>query len=310
MTRVRFVLGELGQGLRRNLPMAISVVLVTFVSLTFVGAAALLQMQIGKLKGEWYDRVELTVWMCPDPGSRGPSVPTCAGGEANQAQIDEVRTILEAPALAAYVQEVYFETKEEAYASLESQVGDLDWFDRVTPEMLPASFRVKLADPTQIDVVADEVSGRAGVESVQDLRAIWEPVFLVMNRATAFSIGLAAVMTVTAVLLITTTIRLSAMSRRRETEIMRFVGASNFFLQLPFMLEGALAALFGAALATGTLWLGVRYGVEEWLSSSVNIVNDYISTAEVWLIAPFLAVIGIAIAAVSSIVSLSRYTKV
>jgi len=308
VTRLRFVLGELGQGLRRNLPMAISVVLVTFVSLTFVGAAALLQMQIGKLKGEWYDRVELTVWMCPDRDK--PIVATCAGGEASQNQIDEVRGILESDGLAPYVQEIYFETKEEAYTALQKQVGDLDWFDRVTVEMMPSSFRVKLADPTQIDVVADEVSGRAGVESVQDLRAIWEPVFLVMNRATALSIGLAAVMTVTAVLLITTTIRLSAMSRRRETEIMRFVGASNFFIQLPFMLEGALAALVGAALATTTLWLGVRYGVEEWLSSSVNIVNDYISTADVWLIAPGLAVIGIAIAAVSSIVSLSRYTRV
>lgn len=307
MTRVRFVLGELGQGLRRNLPMAISVVLVTFVSLTFVGAAALLQMQIGKLKGEWYDRVELTVWMCTDGPVR---VDTCAGGAASEAQIEEVRTILEAPSLSPYVQEVFFETKEEAYAALEQQVGDLVWFDRVNVDMLPASFRVKLADPTQIDVVADEVSGRAGVEGVQDLRAIWEPVFLVMNRATALSIGLAGVMTVTAVLLITTTIRLSAMSRRRETEIMRFVGASNFFIQLPFMLEGALAALLGAALATTTLWLGVRYGVEEWLSNSVNIVTDYVSTAEVWLIAPFLAVIGIAIAAISSIVSLSRYTKV
>lgn len=307
MTRLRFVLGELGQGLRRNLPMAISVVLVTFVSLTFVGAAALLQMQIGKLKGEWYDRVELTVWMCPEGQAR---VDTCAGGEATEAQIETVREILEGPALAPYVQEVYFETKEEAYTALEKQVGDTDWFDRVTADMLPVSFRVKLADPTQIDVVADEVSGRAGVERVQDLRAIWEPVFLVMNRATALSIGLAGVMTVTAVLLITTTIRLSAMSRRRETEIMRFVGASNFFIQLPFMLEGALAALLGAALATATLWLGVRYGVEEWLSSSVNIVNDYVGTSDVWLIAPFLAVIGIGIAAVSSIVSLSRYTKV
>lgn len=287
--------------------MAISVVLVTFVSLTFVGAAALLQMQIGKLKGEWYDRVELTVWMCPDAP---PTVDTCAGGEATEAQVEEIRSVLEAPGLAAYVQEVYFETKEEAYATLEGQVGDQDWFSRVTEDMLQVSFRVKLADPTQIEVVADEVSGRAGVERVQDLRAIWEPVFLVMNRATALSIGLAGVMTVTAVLLITTTIRLSAMSRRRETEIMRFVGASNFFIQLPFMLEGALAALLGAALATGTLWLGVRYGVEDWLSSSVNIVNDYISTADVWLVAPALGVIGIAIAAVSSVVSLSRYTKV
>ncbi|GMA32007.1 permease-like cell division protein FtsX [Litorihabitans aurantiacus] len=307
MSRFRFVLGEIGQGLRRNLSMAVSVVLVTFVSLTFVGAAALLQMQIGKMQGEWYDRVEVSVFLCP---SGTPRVETCAGGEATPEQIDEIRGVLEAPAMSAYIDEVFFETKEQAYEAVRDQAGDEDWFQLLSVDQMQASFRVALVDPTQIDIVMDEVAGRTGVEEVLDQREIFEPIFLVMNRATILSVGLAVVMTVTAVLLITTTIRLSAMSRRRETEIMRFVGASNFFIQLPFMLEGALAALLGAVLATGTLWFGVRYGVEDWLSSSVGFVTDYVSTAEVWLIAPVLAAIGIAIAAVSSLVSLSRYTKV
>lgn len=307
MSRFRFVLGEIGQGLRRNMSMAISVVLVTFVSLTFVGSAALLQMQIGKMKGEWYDRVEVSVFLCPN-GT--PRVETCAGGEATEDQIAEIRGILEAPAMDSYVDEIFFETKEQAYEAVRAQAGDEDWFQLLSVDQMQASFRVKLTDPTQIDIVMDEVAGRTGVEEVLDQREIFEPIFMVMNRATVLSVGLAVVMTVTAVLLITTTIRLSAMSRRRETEIMRFVGASNFFIQLPFMLEGALAALLGAVLATGTLWFGVRYGVEDWLSSSVGFVTDYVTTAEVWLIAPILAAIGIAIAAISSLVSLSRYTKV
>lgn len=307
MSRFRFVLGEIGQGLRRNMSMAVSVVLVTFVSLTFVGAASLLQMQIGKMKGEWYDRVEVSVFLCP---SGTPRVETCAGGEATQDQIAEIQGILEAPAMASYVDEIFFETKEQAYEAVRAQAGEEDWFQLLSVDQMQASFRVKLTDPTQIDIVMDEVAGRTGVEEVLDQREIFEPIFLVMNRATVLSVGLAVVMTVTAVLLITTTIRLSAMSRRRETEIMRFVGASTFFIQLPFMLEGALAALLGAVLATGTLWFGVRYGVEDWLSSSVGFVTDYVTTAEVWLIAPVLAAIGIAIAAISSLVSLSRYTKV
>lgn len=307
MSRLRFVLGEIGQGLRRNLSMAVSVVLVTFVSLTFVGSAALLQMQIGKMKGEWYDRVELSIFMCPDGR---PTVDTCAGGEATQEQIDAIRALLESPSMEPYVQEVFFETKQEAYDAMKEQFADQDWFQRLDVDQLQVSFRVKLTDPTQIDIVSDEVSGRTGVEYVQDQRKILEPIFMVMNRATVLSAGLAVVMTVTAVLLITTTIRLSAMSRRRETEIMRLVGASNFFIQLPFMLEGALAALLGAGLATGALWAAVRYGVEDWLASEVGFINDYITTADVWLIAPVLAAIGIGIAAVSSLVSLSRYTKV
>lgn len=309
MTRLRFVLGELGQGLRRNLSMAVSVVLVTFVSLTFVGAAALLQMQIDKMKDEWYDKVELSVFMCPDRDGR-ETVETCAGGEATQAQIDEIEAILTSPSMDPYVDEVYFETKQDAYDALAERFDDADWFQRLEVEQMQVSFRVKLADPTQIDIVTDEVSGRMGVETVLDQREILEPIFLVMNRATMASVGLAGVMIITAILLITTTIRLSAMSRRRETEIMRLVGASNFFIQLPFMLEGAIAALVGAGMATATLWAVVRYGVEDWLASSVSFVRDYVTTSDVWTIAPALALIGIGIAAISSLVSLSRYTKV
>ena len=158
-------------------------------------------------------------------------------------------------------------------------------------------------------VVADEVTGRAGVEYVIDQRSILEPLFLILNRATLLTAGLAGVMVITAVMLITTTIRLSAMSRRRETSIMRLVGASNFFIQLPFMLEGALAALLGAVLASGGLWLGVRYIVQDWLAGSVRWVN-FVDTSNVLLLAPLLIGIGLVLSVVSSLVSLSRYTKV
>lgn len=307
MTRMRFVLGELGRGLRRNLSMTISVVLVTFVSLTFVGSAILLQMQIGKMKDEWYDKVELSVFMCPQ--TERPTQ-ACPGKEATQEQIDAIENILTSDGLAPYVDTVYFETKQDAYDALAERFSDTDWFERLDVDQLQVSFRVKLADPSQIDIVTDEVAGRAGVETVLDQREILQPIFTVMNRATALAIGLAVVMTVTAVLLITTTIRLSAMSRRRETEIMRLVGASQFFIQLPFMLEGAIAALLGAGLASVTLWAGVRYLVQDWLASSVSFVRDYVTTTDVWLLSPILCGAGILIAAVSSLVSLSRYTKV
>ena len=72
--RLQFILSEIGQGLRRNLSMTISVILVTFVSLTFVGAAALLQTQIDKMKDDWYDKVEVSVFLCP----QNSTAPTCA----------------------------------------------------------------------------------------------------------------------------------------------------------------------------------------------------------------------------------------
>lgn len=303
--RLRFVLSQLASGLRRNVSMTIAVILVTFVSLTFVGAALLLQMQIGNMKDDWYDRVEVSAFMCPADSA----VPTCAQGEVTEEQLTHVRELLESSALSRYVDTVYFETKEEAYEAFREQMPDSVWTQSLTPDQMQVSFRIKLVDPEQYQVVADELSGRPGVEEVVDQRALLEPLFLIMDRATLLAVGLAAVMTVTAVLLITTTIRLSAMSRRRETSIMRLVGASNFFIQLPFMLEGALAALTGAALALGGLWLGLHHLIEGWLAAEFQWVQ-LVGTADLLVIAPILIAAAIVLAGISSLVSLSRYTRV
>lgn len=305
MSRVRFVLGELGTGLRRNVSMTVAVVIVTFVSLTFVAASALIQMQIGNLKDDWYDKVEVSIFLCPVDSLE----PTCAEGEATQEQKAEIMGVLKSDALAPYIQTIYTESKEEAYAALQEQMEGTVWAESVTVDLMQVSYRVKLTDPEQYQVVADAVAGRPGVDSVRDQRQILEPLFVILNRATLLSAGLAAVMIVAAVLLITTTIRLSALSRRRETGIMRLVGASNLFIQLPFMIEGAIAATVGALLALGALFFGVRYLVEDWLANSLQWAN-LVTTDDVLVIAPWLVLIAMALAAVSSMVALSRYTRV
>jgi cell division transport system permease protein len=303
--RLQFILSEIGIGLRRNLSMTISVILVTFVSLTFVGAAGLLQIQVDQMKDDWYDRVEVSIFLCPQDSDQ----PTCAGGEATEEQITALREELEGETLAPYVQRVYFESKDDAYRAFQERFADEWWAQGVTADQLQASFRVALVDPEQYQVVSDVFTGRQGVEDVRDQRQVIEPLILVLNRASLLSAGLAAIMLLAAVLLITTTIRLSALSRRRETGIMRLVGASNLFIQLPFMLEGAIAATIGAGLSIAGLWFGVRYLVEDWLAQSVRFV-PYIGTDAVWTIAPALLAVAIALAAISSVVTLSRYTKV
>lgn len=302
--RWQFVLSQVGSGLRRNLAMAVAVVIVTFVSLSFVGAAALLQMQVTKMKGEWYDKVEVAVFMCPD----GSATASCAAGAVTEEQLAEVRDTLESSALGAYVEEVFLETPEEAYENLR-EIADSPWLESVTADQMQYSYRVKLVDPEQYQVIADELSGVAGVERVVDQRETLEPLFNILNRATMLSVGLGLVMVVAAVLLITTTIRLSAMSRQRETSIMRLVGASNMFIQLPFMLEGALAALTGAALAVAGLWAAVRYLIQGWLAEGTPMVN-FVTTTDVWIVAPFLVLAAILLAGISSLVTLGRYTKV
>jgi cell division transport system permease protein len=303
--RLRFVLSQTFQGLSRNLAMTVSVILVTFVSLTFVGAAALLQIQVGNLKNDWYDKVEVSAFMCP----AGSATPACAGGEATQDQIDAIGDLLASDSMAPYVDEIYLETKEDAFEAFQEQMADTVWAQSLTVEQMQVSYRVKLVDPEQYQIVADELEGRPGVEVVVDQREQLEPLFLILNRTTLLSVGLGGVMIVTAVLLITTTIRLSAMSRRRETGIMRLVGASNLFIQLPFMLEGAIAALVGAALSVGGLLLGVEYLVEDWLASSTPWVQ-FVDTADVLTVAPFLVLAALLLAGISSVVTLGRYTKV
>ena len=303
--RLQFILSEIGIGLRRNLSMAVSVILVTFVSLTFVGAAGLLQLQIGEMKDDWYDQVEVTIYLCPQDSD----VPTCAGGQISDEQTQALREELDSPAMADYVEQAFFESQEEAYEAFQERFADEWWAQGLTADQMQASFRVALVDPSQYQVVADQVTGRHGVEDVRDPRAVVEPLILVMNRLSLVAAGIAGIMLLAAVLLITTTIRLSAMSRRRETGIMRLVGASNLFIQLPFMLEGAIAATIGAGMAVAGLWFGMRYLVEDWLAQSVQFI-PYVGTDEVWLIAPLLVAVAIALAAISSVVTLSRYTKV
>ncbi|WP_136520625.1 MULTISPECIES: permease-like cell division protein FtsX [Cellulomonas] len=303
--RLQFILSEIGIGLRRNLSMTVSVVLVTFVCLTFLGAAALLQTQIGKMKDDWYDKVEVSVFLCPANSAER----TCAAGEVTEEQRQDILGALEAPEVAPYIEQVYTETKEEAYESFQRQFGDQFWASAATVDDMNASYRIKLTDPEQYQVVADVVSGRPGVEDVEDQRRLFDNLFLVLDRATWAAGGIAAIMLLAAVLLITTTIRLSALSRRRETGIMRLVGASTLFIQLPFMLEGAIAATIGAALAVTGLWFGVEYLVTDWLGQSVTWV-PYVSTADVLAIAPLLLVVAIVLATISSLVTLSRYTKV
>ena len=300
--RFQFVLSEIGIGLRRNLAMTISVVLVTFVSLTFVGAGALMQQQVSTMKGDWYDRVQVAIFLCtPD------SLSASCSGAASDADKEAIETALTSAPLSEYVSEVQFETSDEAYAQFEEQDAQLS--ASVTPDQLPESFRVGLVDPERFGVISESFQGSPGVEEVVDQREVLEPFFAVLNAATAGSLALAGVMLVAAVLLIGTTIRLAAFNRRRETGIMRLVGASSTFLQLPFLLEGVIAVCLGAALAGGALLLAVDRGVTGWLAQQVP-AFDYITATDVWATIPWLFVGGIVLASVASLVSLSRYLKV
>ncbi len=302
--RVGLVLSEALSGLRRNASMVISVVLVTFVSLTFVGAAILMQMQIGQMKDYWADRAQVAIYMCTAISQS----PTCVDGVATEEQLAEVQAKLDGPALAPLIRDLRFEDREQAYANVLELLGE-DYAGVITPEQLNETYWINLVDQSQSDVIVEAFRGMNGVEEVKDQLQYLEPLFSALTVATYIAVGIAALMLVAAVLLIATTIRLSAYARRRELGIMRLVGASNRFIQTPFILEGVFAALLGSILAGAAVLAGVHFGVDQYLRQRVDFVTTWVSVADAWIVVPVLIVIGIVLAALSASFAIRRWLR-
>ncbi len=303
--RLAFIMSELGSGLRRNLTMVISVILVTFVSLTFVGAAGVLQMQIGQLKGFWYDKVQVTVYLCNDV----PANTNCITGPVTDEQKQSIEGMLESAAVKPYIEKWTFESQDEALGHFQEQFANSPLVDSVEAANLPSSFRIKLTDPEKYPIINETFSATPGVDSVVDQRKVLEKLFSWMNIATYVAIAVAGLMIVCAALLIATTIRLSAQSRTREIEIMRLVGASRTVIQLPFVLEGVIAATIGALLASGAVWAIVHFFMGGYLAES-NSGTPFISAADAFTIYPVLILLGIVLAGLSSAFSLRKNLKV
>ncbi|CAN5233610.1 permease-like cell division protein FtsX [soil metagenome] len=304
--RLGLILGEAGNGLRRNVSMVVSVILVTFISLTFVGAAILLQMQIGQMKGYWYDKAQVAVFMCTDVDTTG----NCTQTEATKSQIAAVEAQLKSPQLAPYIKKFEYETHDQAYKNFQAQFADNPIAGFVTPDVLNESFRVNLTNPGDADILIESLSGLPGVQDVSDQRGLLDQIFAVLNAASYTAIGVAVLMLVAAVLLIATTIRLSAFSRRRELGIMRLVGASNRFIQTPFVLEGVFAALIGSVLAGIAIVAIVQFFVQGYLSSTLQTTTTLVGMHDALIVVPILIVVGAALAAMASSVAISRYLKV
>ncbi|MTE24422.1 permease-like cell division protein FtsX [Microbacterium sp. ZXX196] len=297
------ILSEAFQGLRRNASMVVSVVLVTFVSLTFVGAAVLMQAQIAKTNDYFTDRAQVDVYMC----SSISTVDTCVDGVATDEQIDEVRDRLEGSTLSPMIESVEFESQQEAHDAL-VEAFDEDLAGLLTVDQTSAVFHINLVNPDETAVIRESFAGEQGVEEVADQLEYLDPLFSTLTIATYIAVGIAVLMLVSAVLLISTTIRLSAFARRREVGIMRLVGASNGTIQTPFVLEGVLAAFLGAALASATVLVAVRFGVQEYLAREAGAI-PWIDLADAWLVVPIVVGLGVVLAALSAGVAIRRWLR-
>jgi cell division transport system permease protein len=270
-----------------------------------VGTAILLQMQTGTMKNFWYDKAQVAVYMCTTV-SAGE---TCVDGEATSVQINSVESILKSDVLSPFIDKFYFEDHQQAYDNFQRQFKSNPVAEYVTPDQLNETFWVNLKDPSQSEVLVEALGSQDGVEAVTDQRAYLDQIFAILNAGSYTAIGIAVLMLIAAALLIATTIRLSAFSRRRELGIMRLVGASNAFIQTPFILEGVFAAFVGSLLAGGAIVAIVQFFVQGYLAVNIPLTS-FIGVGEALVIVPALLAIGCLLAAVSANFAITRYLKI
>jgi cell division transport system permease protein len=281
--------------------MTFAVIVTTAISLSLLGIGLLSNAQVNAMKDYWYDKIEVSVYLC---GSLSES-PSCVGGIVSPEQRLAIKSDIEA---LPVVQSVFYESQSEAYARFQERFKDSAIAQNVTADQLPESFRVKLKDPTQYAVVVSAFSGRPGVDIEQDQRSILEKFFKLLNvlRNGALLVGLFSVLT--AGLLISNTLRIAAFNRRRETGVMKLVGASSWSIQLPFLLEGIISALIGWVFATGLL-AGLKSVVDSKVAPLLTFTN-FFGWNEVWVASAWLLLAGLGVSTVASVITLRRYLKV
>ncbi|MCI3931034.1 permease-like cell division protein FtsX [Streptomyces sp. AN091965] len=304
--RAQFVLSEIGVGLRRNLTMTFAVVVSVALSLALFGGSLLMRDQVSTMKGYWYDKVNVSIFLCNKADAEQD--PKCAKGAVTNEQKDRILTDLKKMSVVDTVQH---ESADQAYKHYKEQFGDSPLSSSLTPDQMQESYRIKLKDPEKYQVVATAFSGRDGVQSVEDQKGVLDNLFELLNGMNKAALAVMALMLVVALMLIVNTVRVSAFSRRRETGIMRLVGASSLYIQMPFILEAAVSGLIGGGLACGFLLLGryfiIDHGLE--LSEKLTLIN-FIGWDSVFAVLPLVLVIGLLMPALAAFLALRKYLKV
>ena len=303
--RSAFVFQEIWIGLRRNLTMTIALIVVVAISLSLLGTGLLFVKQVNNTKTFWQSKVEISIYLCnttsPNPlcKTSGPATPadraTIMTRLTSMPQVEHVTYVSQAQAFQQFT--TYFKSLNPSMVS------------SVTNGDIPDSFQVKLKNPSaDYAVVQSAVQGAPGVDSVINDMTILNKFYKLLGAARNAVVIIAMILIVAAVLLVANTIRLSAFNRRRETSIMRLVGASNFYIQLPFLLEGVFAGLLGWGVAAGllvavkSLLLG---NLQQYFSYNVGLtVTDLIEVIGLAM------AVGVLLTGATSFLTLRRYLRV
>jgi len=301
--RAQFVFHEVWIGLRRNLTMTIALVVVVAISLSLLGTGMLFVKQVNNSRSFLQGRFQLSVYLC----TAVSSAQCTKSGPATAAQKAQILQTLKS---LPQVTSVRYISQAEAVKQFKKEFANNPSLTNDTPTAyIPDSFELKLRN-TQTDeaTVAATVNGMPGVDQIVDDSSILNKFYKLVDGARNAVVVIAIILIIAAILLVANTIRLSAFNRRRETSIMRLVGASNFYVQLPFLVEGMIAGLFGWLVASAlliavkSLWLD---GLQQYFPFNVQL-----STTDLVEVIVLAMIIGVLLCGTTSFLTLRRYLRV
>jgi cell division transport system permease protein len=290
--RVKYVLSEVATGLWRNVTMTIAMMITMAVSLTMLGASLLLYLHVNKMKDYYFARVEVSIFL---------------KNEVTDDQRNSLRDDLKSDPL---VKDVTYVSKTEAYEQFKIQFKDApDLVSATKPDSLPESFRVKLKNSRQFQEIADKYKTRDGVSEVVDQQRLLGKLFAVLGSLQRMALIVALVQGLAALLLVANTIQVAAYSKRREVAVMKLVGAANWYIQLPFVLEAVFAGLIGAIVAFLILVAAKIFLLDGSLKSLATLLTP-VDWSNIILMLPILAGIAAAVSAVTAWITLRFYVRV
>lgn len=299
MTKILYAIRETIANLRRNLTLTVATFVTVAVALTLSGAALLMRNGVNNITARWRGGVEFIVFMKP---------------EATQDQIDGVGNELKAnPQVQA--SKLRFLTKEQSFAEAKRLLGDNpSLIDALGVDGSPTQWKVvpKTSDPDVIRSVANQFKDKPGVLEVIFPETYLQRLKRLTGLLQGMILGAAIVLLAVSALLILNTIRLAMFARRREIEVQKLVGATNWFIRIPFMLEGLIQGLVGAGLAWGGVW-GLNRLFESRVAKAgeVDVLAAAVaSAADVRNLGILLIVIGVVIGTIGSGLAVSRFLDV
>lgn len=302
--RASFVMSGVATGLRRNLSMTIALILSTAISLGFLGAALMANRFIGKFQTDYQDRLSVTIYMCtaqPDPAS------TCTGRYTDAQAAALEKKLKSDPQILS----VTFFTEQQSYERGKKTLPPASAAN-LQPGVLPALFQLKLKNVEKdYDAVRARYIHQPGVGDIQNQSDALRTILTLFNQVRIGSLVVAAIVLISAIILMANTIQVAAQHRRNETSIMRLVGASRWVTQLPFMIEAVIAALAGALIAIGFDFAGRYALLDKVFGAQVqNKVLPDITTNDVLLAGGVGLIAGVALAAITAYTTLRLAVKI